>query len=41
LQLSLAQNLKIGLIFTGISLVRSFVLRRLFEALRVRAPPSG
>jgi len=35
LQLSLAQNLKMGLIFTGISLIRSFALRRLFEALRV------
>jgi len=32
---TLAQNLKMGLIFTGISLIRSFALRRLFEALRV------
>jgi len=40
LQTTLIQNLKIGLIFTGISLIRSFALRRLFEAVRVRAPPS-
>ena len=38
---TLAQNLKMGLIFTGISLARSFALRRLFEAVRVRASPSG
>ena len=30
------QNLVIGLIFTAVSLVRSYVLRRAFEALRVR-----
>jgi len=35
LQLSLAQNLKMGLIFTSISLIRSFALRRVFEAIRV------
>jgi len=35
LQTTLIQNLKMGLIFTGISLIRSFALRRLFEALRV------
>jgi len=34
LQTTLIQNLKIGAAFTGISLVRSFILRRLFEALR-------
>lgn len=33
---SLADNLLIGGIFTGVSIVRSFVLRRLFEHLRVR-----
>jgi hypothetical protein len=32
----LASNLVIGLIFTVISIARSFALRRLFEALRVR-----
>jgi len=35
LHTTLAQNLKIGLIFTGISLIRSFALRRGFEAIRV------
>lgn len=33
---TLAQNLKMGLIFTGVSIFRSFILRRLFEAIRVR-----
>jgi hypothetical protein len=32
----LASNLVIGLIFTVVSIARSFALRRLFEALRVR-----
>ena len=32
----LASNLAIGLIFTVASIARSFALRRLFEALRVR-----
>ena len=36
LQVSLADNLAIGAAFTGISLARSSVLRRLFEAIRVR-----
>ena len=31
---SLGENLAIGSIFTGISLVRSYALRRLFERLR-------
>ncbi len=35
LHTTLALNLKMGLIFTGISLIRSFALRRLFEAVRV------
>ncbi|TSE29423.1 hypothetical protein Tther_01472 [Tepidimonas thermarum] len=33
---TLQENLLIGLIFTAVSLVRSYVLRRAFEALRVR-----
>ncbi len=41
LQTTLAQNLKMGLIFSGISLARSFALRRIFEAVRVRTSPSG
>ena len=35
LHATLAQNLKMGLIFTGISIIRSFALRRLFERIRV------
>jgi len=36
LQVSLSNNLAIGAAFTAISLTRSYVLRRLFEAIRVR-----
>jgi hypothetical protein len=36
LHTTLAQNLQMGAAFTGISIVRSFALRRLFEAIRVR-----
>jgi len=36
LHTTLAQNLQMGLIFTGVSILRSFILRRLFEAIRVR-----
>lgn len=34
IETSLAQNLGIGALFTAVSLVWSFVLRRTFEALR-------
>lgn len=34
LQASLSDNLLIGCVFTGVSLVRGYCLRRLFEALR-------
>jgi len=34
--MSLTQNLKLAATFTLISIVRSFVLRRLFEAIRAR-----
>jgi hypothetical protein len=34
LQATLDQNLKIGLVFTFVSLVRSYFLRRLFNARR-------
>ena len=37
LHTTLAQNLKMGGIFTIVSLARSFALRRLFEALRIRS----
>src|SRR3982074_3466053 len=36
LAVSVANNLIIGAIFTVVSLLRSFTLRRLFEAVRVR-----
>ena len=36
LHATLRENLLIGLIFTAVSLVRSYVLRRAFEALRIR-----
>ena len=34
LHTTLAQNLKMGAVFTEVSIARSFVLRRLFEAIR-------
>jgi hypothetical protein len=40
LQLSVADNLLIGMIFTAISIVRSFALRRLFESIRARSGKS-
>ena len=36
LAVSVTENLLIGLIFTAVSIVRSYALRRGFEALRVR-----
>lgn len=36
LHTTLAQNLKMGAIFTVVSIARSYVLRRVFEAIRVR-----
>ena len=38
LHTTLAQNLQMGLLFTGVSIIRSFLLRRLFEAIRVVKP---
>ena len=35
LQTTLSQNLAMGGVFTFVSLARSFLLRRLFEAIRV------
>ena len=46
-QATLAQNLKMGLAFTVVSIVRSFAIRRLFETIRTRkderetAAPAG
>ena len=41
LHTTLAQNLKMGLVFTVVSIARSYVLRRLLEAIRVKTtkPP--
>ena len=38
LHTSLAQNLKLGAVFTVVSIARSYVLRRLFEAIQNRIP---
>lgn len=40
LHTTLAQNLKMGAVFTLVSIARSYVLRRLFEAFRVRCAAS-
>jgi len=37
LRVALGDNLAIGGVFTAVSIARSFALRRLFEAIRVRA----
>ena len=37
LHTTLAQNLKMGAIFTIVSIARSFSLRRVFEAIRMRS----
>ena len=34
LQTTLAQNLKLGAVFSIVSIIRSFLLRRVFEAVR-------
>ena len=39
LHLETPQNVFIAAVFTAVSLIRSFVLRRTFEALRVRKCP--
>jgi len=36
LEVALVDNLVIGAIFTGISIVRSYTLRRVFEEIRMR-----
>jgi hypothetical protein len=40
LHTTLAENLKMGAVFTVVSIARSFALRRLFEAIRTKKPPS-
>ena len=41
LHTTLAQNLKMGAVFTVVSIVRSYVLRRLFEGIRVASRSGG
>lgn len=36
IHIGIPENIVIGLVFTGISIVRSFDVRRLFEQLRVK-----
>ena len=36
IEVALGEHLAIGLIFLGVSLVRGYLLRRLFEAIRAR-----
>ena len=37
LHTTLAQNMKLGAVFTIVSIARSFALRRVFEAIRMRS----
>ncbi len=37
IETGLPEHLKIGLAFVGVSLVRGYLLRRLFEAIRMRS----
>ena len=41
LHTTLAQNLKIGAVFTVVSIARSFALRRIFEQIRVANRSDG
>ncbi|NVM42524.1 hypothetical protein HWX16_19600 [Ochrobactrum intermedium] len=41
LSTTLAENMAMGAIFTVVSIARSFTLRRLFEAVRLRGEGSG
>ena len=41
LSTTLAENLAMGAIFTVVSIARSFTLRRLFEAVRLRGDGTG
>lgn len=38
---TLAENMAMGAIFTIVSIARSFMLRRLFEAVRIRGDDAG
>ncbi len=37
IELTLARNMALGAVFTGVSILRGYVLRRLFESLRKRS----
>ena len=41
LSVTVQQTLTIGLLFTGLSIARSYLLRRLFERLGRRGPVGG
>jgi hypothetical protein len=41
LSTTLAENMAMGAIFTVVSIARSFTLRRLFEAVRLRGNDTG
>jgi len=41
LSTTLAENMAMGAIFTVVSIARSFTLRRLFEAVRLRGDSTG
>lgn len=41
LQATVSQNLKLALGFTGLSVLRSYVVRRMFEKLEARQTPGG
>ena len=41
LEAALGDHLAIGLAFVGVSLVRGYLLRRLFERIRVASRPGG
>ena len=34
IEISIGENLAIGLVFTGVSIIRSYALRRVFEGIR-------
>ena len=38
IEAGLAEHLTIGFVFVGVSLIRGYLLRRLFEAVRLRGP---
>jgi hypothetical protein len=40
LEVSVGEHLALGGLFTGASIARSYILRRVFEAIRVRSVPS-